>query len=127
MHEHALDHDVSRAALWVGVLGGALAWLVHFLLAYVIAEWGCVPLVPGVRVLGLTGTIWLLLIVSAVMFAIACASALIARRSRARLPDPGGEGGAEPFMARLGVQLSALFAFIIAVESVPIFYFLSGC
>lgn len=132
MHDERTDQrDVSQAALWVGVLGGALAWLVHFLLAYAISEWGCVPPVTDVRAFGMTGTALLLLAVSAVTFAAACAATAVAQRSRHRLHDhgdaPDAAPHAGPFMARLGLQLSGLFAFIILVESIPIFYFLSGC
>lgn len=115
--------------LWTGLLGGAMAWLVHFLLVYVISEWRCVPPLPEVQVMGMTGTAWLLLAVSVVMLAAACGATLLAYwNDGSRADDAGTErNGAQPFMARTGMLTSGLFAFIILVESVPILFFTSHC
>lgn len=128
-NETIIEDGVRPWQLWIGLLGGAIAWLVRFLLVYVIAEWGCVPPLPEVRMLGMTGTAWLLLLVSVAMFVAACAAAVLAHRSARTHRQDADDDRTTPgrFMARTGLLLSALFAFIILVETIPIFFFTSHC
>lgn len=112
------------------MLGGAVAWLIRFLLAYAISEWRCTPPVDTASFLGMTGTAWLLAGVSVVLFAAALAAAgvsyRIMRRVRASRPDVQ-DGNVEWFMAQAGAVLSLLFALIIAVETIPIFFLGTYC
>lgn len=118
--------------LWFGVLGSAVAWLVHLLLSYGIAEFGCVSPFREVRLAGLTGVAWLEIGASVLTLGLAVVSTWIAQRSRRRLV---GEGDAEiyessdprVFMARTGTLTGRLFVFIILVQTLPILYYLRDC
>lgn len=111
----------SRAALWFAGLGGALAWTLHLLGSWLVAEFGCLWL----RFHGGTPPITLLVLVAVVSLAIAVAAALAGFRSLQRLGDGGPEN--EVFMARTGMVASGTFAFVIAVQAVPIFFFVGTC
>lgn len=118
---------VSRRALWFGLLGGAVAWTLHLMGAYAIAEFGCLGVGP-VSVGGITTPAALLIALSVVCLGSAVAATVVAYRGHRRLcdrPDDGGDAG--PFIARTGLIASGLFAFIILVESVPIVFFLNHC
>lgn len=123
--EMTLHHATTRRALWFGLLGGAVAWLVHLLLAYVIAEFGCLSPLATHTLLGVTAVAWMLLAATLVTLAGAVAATLVALRSDRRLRDHHEFAGA--YMARLGLITSGLFVFIILVQSLPIFYYLSSC
>lgn len=119
----------SRSALWFGLLGGGLAWTLHLLAAYVIAEFGGVSGWGKTQFLGISGRAWLLLTVSLVALLGAVGAALVARRNGARLDLEAQAGapvrGAERYMARAGVLAGALFILVILVESLPIFFYLN--
>jgi hypothetical protein len=124
------DSGVSRRALSFGMLGGGAAWLVHLVAAYAIAEFGCVGRLREVSVAGLTAVAWLIIGISVLTLLIAVANALIAyryeRRVRAAHDDVTGTA-AETEVARTGWITSGLFALVILVESLPIFYYLKDC
>lgn len=121
--------EISKNALWFGLLGGGIAWLAHFLSSYVIAEFGCVSRWGQGRFLGVTGQAWLLLGVSISSMAVATGALIVARRAMKRLGAHGGgdaqRGPAQ--MAKAGVVTSGVFLFVIIVESIPIFFFLQSC
>lgn len=120
---------VNESTLWFGFLGGAVAWLLHLVGAWLIAEYGCLW-APGTVLGGSMTVVALLVIVLSVMLAgAAAASALLAQRSVRRLRERG-DGPERPlarFLASGGAILSGSFAFVIAVQSVPIFYFPDWC
>ena len=123
---------VTRLSLWFGVLGGAIAWLLHLLLAYGIAEFGCVSGVGDTHFLGFSGVAVLELIVTCITLAVAISASLIAQRNLHRLVDHDLTTEQEThdpraLMARSGVLASRLFVFIIAVQSIPIFFYLRKC
>lgn len=122
---------VSRLALRFAMLGGGIAWLSHLILAYVIAEFGCVGGWGEVHVAGLPVVTWLLLAMTVLTLGLAVAATAVAWRSRRRLLRLRGERTesreAEDFSSRFGLITDAFFVVIIAVQSVPIFYFWSTC
>jgi hypothetical protein len=124
------SRGVGRAALWFGLLGGGVAWLVHFLTIYVVAEFGGVSGWGQSPFLGITVQAWLLLVISLLMTVGAGAAAYVAHRSRRFLrqtsptEDDLERHAAGWHMARAGYVASSLFLFIILVESLPIFFFL---
>jgi len=125
-------HVATRTSLWFGLLGGAIAWLLHLLLAYGIAEFGCVSGVGDTQFLGLSGVAALEILVTILTLAIAGSASVIAQRNydRDSSGDPSiDQGMHDPrvFMARSGVLTSRLFVFIIAVQSIPIFFYLRKC
>lgn len=122
---------VSRRALWIGLLGGAVAWLVHLVAAYAIAEFGCVGRLRQLSFAGLNAVAWLIIAASVVTLLAAVVSAWLAYRSeqrlRAGLDADEPESVAEREVARTGWITSGLFALVILVESLPIFYYLQDC
>jgi hypothetical protein len=125
------EHGVSRPLLWYGLLGGALAWLVHLLAAYLIAEFGCLTALRDMHFLGVTAVAWLAIAVSVVTFAVAVGATVAAWMVERQLPPGRREEldprGTELQVGWLAMLMSGLFAFIILVESVPIVYFLREC
>lgn len=133
-----MDHPTGRTAsldlrLWFGVMGGAIAWLIHLLGSYGIAEFGCVSPFRETRLWGLTGVAWLELGLGALMAALALAATLVAQRNKRYASGSAADTvhfeSSDPraFMARTGAVSSALFLFIILVQTVPIFYYLRDC
>jgi hypothetical protein len=126
-----------RRTLWFGVLGGALAWLIHLMGAYVIAEFGCVSGYGHHLVLGLSVVAWMVVALTVAMLLVALAAALVGYRSLQPLAndqgpdDPLSPGSPDQegrvYTARVGAIMSGLFAFVILFESVPILYYLHGC
>ena len=126
------EFDESEGRLWFGMFGGAIAWLVHLLVAYGIAEFGCASAFSDVRWGNLSGVAWLEIAVSAVAFLTAVVASLVARRQRRvsyQYIYHNYERRDSPFafLGRSGVIANVMFAFIIAVQSVPIFFYLSSC
>jgi hypothetical protein len=123
---------VTDAWLWFGVLGGAIAWLLHLLLAYAIAEFGCVSDFRDVRWLEFSGVAWLIGGMSALTLALAIWADIVAQRNgryfagevkATRLEDHDPR----VFMARSGVLSNRIFIFIIAAQTLPILYYLRDC
>jgi hypothetical protein len=122
----------NRFRLWFGLLGGALAWLTHFMIAYGVAEFGCVGNLGSYTALGISLVAWVVLVMSAVTLAIAVLASLTAYRTSNRLVAMKNEGSgtafeAELYTAKAGWITSGLFALVIVVETLPIFYFLQDC
>jgi hypothetical protein len=124
---------INRAALWFGLLGGGVAWTGHLLSAYLIGEFGCVSGLGERHIQGVTVVAWLVLAASLAALLLAGAATLIAYRTRERLagePQPdcaGDESNPGLEMAHTGLVASTWFVLIIAVETIPIFYYLRHC
>ena len=119
-----LSPPVQRR-LWFAQLGGGIAWTLHLLGSYLIAEFGCVSGLDRHTWLGIVLPAWLLIVWSLLTWLIAAASLGAARRlSRDAQQDPRAllRTG-----ARIGTWLGGLFTAIVAVESLPIVFFLGGC
>lgn len=117
---------VGRRSLGIALLGAPIAWTLHFLLSWAIAEWSGLTGTLTATFLGVTGRAWLLIGVSAAAIAAAIASTFIAHwcvRSLKPL-DAQAQGTAAWFVARTGVVNGYIFTFVVAVESVPIFFYL---
>jgi hypothetical protein len=106
------------------LLGGAVAWTLHLVFAYVIAEFGILSGFVERQWAGLDAVSWLLIGWSAAMLALA-ASAV---RAAGSLPDDAGHGDETDrtvrFCAGFGRASNLVFLVIIAVQTIPIFYFL---
>ncbi len=116
-----------RGQLWFGLLGGAVAWTAHLMLAYLIAEFGCLTAAGHRAYLGLTAVTWAVLGVSAATLLVALAATLVAERNRRRLPPYEGDARPGAYVAYAGVILSGMFSFVILVESLPILFYLRDC
>ncbi len=141
------DADGAGPALWFGLLGGAAAWAVQFLAGYLISEGSCVAAAGAVNESGaLSGASLSVLLVSLAAFVVAVLAALSGRRvwlaggEEAARAGPGddaqqagetrrhahGEPGREPhggsrWVGLAGFMLSGVFAFVIAVQVLPLF------
>ncbi len=124
----APDSLVRQSVLWFGLLGGAVAWVAHLMLAFVIGEFGCLAGWGEITFLGITAIAWAILVLSVVTLVVAVAATVAARGALGRLRKVGADReSAEFLMARLGWINSAVFSLIIAVQTVPIFYYLGSC
>lgn len=126
------DGRVTDLRLWFGVMGGAIAWLLHLLLSYGISEFGCVSSFRERQLLGITGVAWLEITVTVLSLALAFGATLVAHHSKrqfAGLIDSARLESNDPrvFMARSGVMASGLFVFIILVQALPVLYYLREC
>jgi len=121
---------VGRLALWFGLLGEAGAWTVHLLLAYAVAEFGCVSGFGERLWMGISIVAWLEIAVTVLTAMIAASAAIVARRSHRILrfsEGVEGEAAAEEYTARAGFITSVIFTIIIFFESIPILYYLRTC
>lgn len=121
--------EIPRWRLWFGLLGGAVAWTVHLLVAYAVAEFGCVSPFRDTRFLGITGVAWLIIAISVITLVLSVLAMAIARRcERILLADVRDrEDEPEEFMARVGLITSVVFVAIIVVQTVPVLYYLRSC
>lgn len=125
------NSGVHRSALWFGLLGGAGAWTAHLLLAYLIAEFACVAGKDASHWLGIMTPAWWLIAMSVTMLLLSGSATLLARllvrrlRQRNWSGDRAAEAGS--YMAKTGYYMSMLFTFIIAAQSIPIFFYLQRC
>ncbi|MCO5168649.1 MAG: hypothetical protein M9894_20095 [Planctomycetes bacterium] len=130
----AQDPQAGRGRIWVGLWGPAVVWLVHFLALYALAEFGCLSPLADRVVLGASLVAWLVLAVTAVCLALSGGITWLAWQVDQRLTplatsgpeaDPGPDAGR--FAGRAGWMSGLLFTLIIAVEAVPVFFFLRDC
>jgi hypothetical protein len=127
---------VKRSQLWFGLLGGAIAWLLHLIVASIISEWGCTAGLYRREIFGITMVTWMLIAISILMLLLALLATWSAHRvnrhyREAAEQEPGfiepDSHGTDVFMAQTGLWSSWLFVFIIAAQCVPIFFFLKEC
>jgi hypothetical protein len=122
--------SVRRASLWFGLVGGGLAWMLHLLGAYAIAEFGCVGRLGELSDRGISTVAWLEFVLTVVTVAIAGAATVVAYRRHRELRSKESSSGAsiaDAFTARAGVLASGILTFVILFESIPIFYYLRSC
>ena len=121
---------METATVWFGILGGAVAWTLHLLGAYLIAEFGCELGIDRRVYGGINIVAWSLLGTSAVMVAVAAASCIVGWRIMAR-KSRGGESNVRERtnreLARTGAVANGLFTFVIAIQSIPIVFYLRSC
>jgi hypothetical protein len=116
--------EPARWRLGFAYLGGALAWAFHILAIWALAEGRCIDPAPEPRALGVAATAWLVLGVSVVAATTALAALRAARRERRALPR---EADPRAHLARAGLLMNAVFLWIIALQTVPVFFFLARC
>lgn len=129
--ERELEREISRPALWFTLWAGAAAWLLHLLLVYGIAEFGCRAGWGDRLFLGLSHVSWSLLAVTGATLVLASVATAVgwrnARLSRALATELSADNHARLFTARAGWITSGLFVVIILVQTIPIFFFLRNC
>lgn len=130
MSKKAQIAGVKGWKLWFALLGGAVAWTLHLLLAYAIAEFGCVAGWDEFVAVGISLVSWLLIGVSVAMTALAAGALAVswdAHRKSRRVPRNSDDRATLDYTARFGLITNGLFLFIILVESVPIFFYRGSC
>jgi hypothetical protein len=116
-----------RWARWYGFLGAPIAWTLHLLGAYAIAEFGCVGLGDSPRYGGVTLVSWMLLGLTGVLVLGAGGALGVAALMRQPLGEAHGIAETERYLMRSGTYLGVVFLLIILVQAIPIFYYLEGC
>jgi hypothetical protein len=121
----------GRGRLYFAFFGGGIAWTLHLILSYLLAEFACLSGADEARLLGITLIAWSLLALSAVMLAASGAAALVGWRAKRQLAALKGnrddELDTEIHFARSGAIMSGIFALVIACQTLPIFYYLGSC
>lgn len=119
----------SAALQWFVLTGGGVAWFGRFLVVWGIAEFGCVT--GSIEVAGIDNPVVLLTLVSIPFLLMGITAAVLGWTGLKSLPPPDA---ADPqastsarFMLKTGLWTSALFVFIMLVEAVPVFLFMSDC
>jgi hypothetical protein len=109
-------------ALWFGLLGAPIAWFVHFLAIWAIAEWGCLAGWGRFAILGLDVVVALVGIAAILALPIVAAAAFTAWRNWRRAgASPTGRDSRSGFMGIGGIALGALFWTLIILETIPAF------
>lgn len=135
---HSLDYTRERAPAvfrWevrFAMFGGGIAWTLHLLGVYVIAEFGCISGMHEWHWLGVSAVAWMLIAATVVTGGMAALAAWMAWRTEAILRGTSAHNApVEPetkaFTANLAQKLNAIFALIIAAQGVPIFFYLRNC
>lgn len=127
-HDATVRRPVTRGRLWFGLLGSAVAWFIHLVAVYTLAEAACVTGFPWFAVGGVHGASLLIVAVTLLLLALAVASGYVAYWNGRQL-DREHDGryastdrGVGRHMARGGVYLAVTFVFIIASETLPVFF-----
>lgn len=142
MREHEQPQNVVRdpysgVILWSGLLVPGIAWLLHFLAIWAIAEYGCVAAgFPRYWFLGVMDLAWAVFGATVVLLGICVMAGLLSHRHRRVLleqptrptPDSDAEKlDSDRYMALGGMYSAFLFGLIIIVETIPIFFYLGSC
>jgi hypothetical protein len=110
--------------LWFGALGGAVAWLLHLVGCYAIAEFGCVGELGHVVWNGVSVVAWMCIGTTAVSLLLALVAMFVAFRLRPRTTPYDADREWLRSTADGGLLLSGFFAATILFESIPILFYL---
>jgi hypothetical protein len=114
--EDRVDHEPWNWQLWFGLLGGPVAWSVHFLLVYGLSEGLCASGGTAATLFGfplLNGSVLLATIIAALV-ALGCL--VLARRTSSEQRSTGPEYERTDYMSKIGILSSGLFLFVILFE-----------
>lgn len=128
----ASDVPVSETRLWFGLLGSPIAWLIHLVGVYTLAEVTCVSNRFEFTVWRLDGGVFLILLGTLGTLILAGVAGAVSYGSSRQLKRQNGDGGSvdrgvSGQMARWGMHSAVLFVFIIGVETIPVFFYLQPC
>jgi hypothetical protein len=115
-----------RRVLWFALIGGGAAWMARFLVIWIISEFGCIGGAPTWSE-GL-GTAVVMMLASLPFLGIAMYAAFLSfRLRRVDVAHHADRDNTIRFLATTGLIVNPLFAGIMLVESLPMFYFLNEC
>ncbi len=127
LHMDNEQRERPGPALWFGLLGGAAAWAVQFLVGYLVTESMCVAASARGAEGVLTGSVVAVVVVSVAAFGMAVAATLAGRRVWQRSKERGEKpSGGTGWTGLAGMLLSGTFAFIIVAQVMPLFL-AGGC
>ncbi len=115
---------VGRLFVWSSLWLGGIAWLLHLLTAWALAEFGCMSALAGPGPAGISWVAWGIL-AATVPCLLLCGLASWAGWRCGRGPMGGGETAG--FFVRFGLAANPLFALIIIAQTIPVFYHLKDC
>lgn len=123
------QYRYRRAALWFGLVGGGVAWTLHLLSAYAIAEFGCVSGMGERSTAGISLVAWMELAATAMTACLAAAAAVVAYRMQHQFAAGTSDSThvGEQTTAWAGLLASGFFTFVILFESIPILFYLRDC
>lgn len=118
---------VTEASLWLGALGAAGAWTVHFLFGVAFGSGSCVEAGGGLS--RFSGSWWVLLAVTVVLLGVAVASTVVSGRNLHRLGVGIREtsevvekpGARAVFLAFAGLLMGAMFLIALGFSTVALF------
>jgi hypothetical protein len=111
----------KRWRLWACLWGGGCAWLLHFIVIWVCAEFGCISGLGRPGPLGVSIVAWLVLAFTVMFLALGSFALHASWGLRHR------EQALDRFVARCGLALNTFFLLVIAVQSIPVFFHLKNC
>ena len=116
---------VRDRTLWFGVGAGVTVWGIHFFVTYALVDQVCRRNWLNFTVIGLSGTQFVLLLLTLIGVAIGGAAGIISywhwRRLRAEGDSFAPESGRYRFMMFSGMVLSILFAALMVLTVIPSF------
>jgi hypothetical protein len=124
--ESVLYSNRRRRVLWIALVGGGVAWMLRFLVVWIISEFGCIGAQPAWST-GL-GTAVVMMLASLPFIALAGFATFLSYRAyRADDAPRSDHSETQLFFAKTGLIVNPLFAAIMLVESIPMFFFLNEC
>ena len=120
------DLPVSRAGLWFAVLGGPVAWTLHLLTAYLLAEFGCLTWMGRWMFLGASAVFWSVLVMTISTAAMGATAIYTGVAIYQQLKDFAAtpHRDAQSATARIGIYTSVYAVLVILVESLPLIYYI---
>jgi hypothetical protein len=111
-------HVRGNVTLWFGFLGGALAWTLHLLASYLLAEGSCAPAlaVEGTRV---SSTVAILMHSATLAGALVALAATLSARSQWQRWRGDADRSGRAYIGLAGVFVSGAFLLIILIEGLP--------
>lgn len=125
MDEQQVFSAIPPRQLWFSVAVGPIVWAIHLVVVYAMVSLACNWRFFSFTVLGVSGIIFILTVVTLVMGAIVLYGGLLAWRNRRFIEEEAQLHGRREerhyFLAYSGVLLSALFFLVILVSLIPAF------
>jgi hypothetical protein len=118
--EDRVRPGAGELQLWFALLGGAAAWAVHFMAAYLLMEVACRAGWQQRGALGLNGAALALLGATLIALPVVVASGLVARRAlRDAQARSETKDGYRAHLGQAGSVLALIFTLAIVAETVP--------